>query len=600
MNRLVFVILFILCSVNSFAIEKSPTVVYINGAKYYVHTVQAGETLYALSKEYGVEESVIANHNSSVNTGLKTGENLRIPYVVSRQQDVLSDKKMKRIFDTHSVAKGETLYGISRRYMVAIPTIVEDNPQLDPVHLKLGEVILIRKKQIGTEREVDAKRDWEQYRDGLNKASDDGKSYYIVKAGDTFYSIARRLEISEEELTKLNNGMRPEELKVGAIIKISGNKNATEVAENTTEEVEIDIAAKPSIVFRALPQSQTLNVSLLLPIAVNGDTNSNYVEFYQGFLLGLDSVRLKNGYSIDLNVFNTEQNPDKVKEITRMREFKNSNIIVGPIYENELPAVVEFAEENAVPVISPLANITSLNSDALFQLAPAPETKYAKMADLLSSDKHIKLIYTATTDKDFEQEILAQIGNIPYTKHTYNYQHHSTNNSNAITQILTDNDQSVIIIMSDNETELDRVLAGISSANTNIVSRGHTAPQYVVLGNARWNRYNNIDRTLLFKNNVVFPSIYHAKRDADVVGIFDSEYIKAFGSLPTLYSYRGYDTAMIFCTAMFGDIEYNMADRKYTPLQTTYLFRQDNAGRNHINQNWPRVSYNSNFTISVE
>ena len=48
-----FLILWSLCAV---AQEKSRTIVYIDGAKYYIHTVQAGETLYGLSKTYGVDE----------------------------------------------------------------------------------------------------------------------------------------------------------------------------------------------------------------------------------------------------------------------------------------------------------------------------------------------------------------------------------------------------------------------------------------------------------------------------------------------------------------------------------------------------------------
>ena len=42
------------------SIEKSQTIVYINGAKYYVHNVRHGETLYSLAKTYGVAEQVIA------------------------------------------------------------------------------------------------------------------------------------------------------------------------------------------------------------------------------------------------------------------------------------------------------------------------------------------------------------------------------------------------------------------------------------------------------------------------------------------------------------------------------------------------------------
>ena len=81
---------------------------------------------------------------------------------------------------------------------------------------------------------------------------------------------------------------------------------------------------------------------------------------------------------------------------------------------------------------------------------------------------------------------------------------------------------------------------------------------------------------------------------------FDSAYIRAFGALPTLYSYRGYDTAVIFAPAMYGDIEYDLEDRRYTPLQTTYLFGQGEGRENHVNRNWMRVNYNSDFTITIE
>ena len=109
-----------------------------------------------------------------------------------------------------------------------------------------------------------------------------------------------------------------------------------------------------------------------------------------------------------------------------------------------------------------------------------------------------------------------------------------------------------------------------------------------VAGNPRWNRFGGIDRATYFKDRVVFFSTYHAKRDSEVVRTFDSAYIRAFGALPTLYSYRGYDTAVIFAPAMYGDIEYDLEDRRYTPLQTTYLFGQGEGRENHVNRNWMR------------
>ena len=156
------------------------------------------------------------------------------------------------------------------------------------------------------------------------------------------------------------------------------------------------------------------------------------------------------------------------------------------------------------------------------------------------------------------------------------------------------------MILSDNSVDVERILAALASANTSITSRGRTAPRFSVLGNPRWNRFGGIDRAIYFKDRVVFFSTYHAKRDSEVVRTFDSAYIRAFGALPTLYSYRGYDTAVIFAPAMYGDIEYDLEDRRYTPLQTTYLFGQGEGRENHVNRNWMRVNYNSDFTITIE
>ena len=50
MKRLCATVLLLLLSVCAFAVQKSGTIVYINGSKFYIHTVQPGETLYGLSK----------------------------------------------------------------------------------------------------------------------------------------------------------------------------------------------------------------------------------------------------------------------------------------------------------------------------------------------------------------------------------------------------------------------------------------------------------------------------------------------------------------------------------------------------------------------
>lgn len=606
MKRLFATLLLIAWGLCALAAGKSQTIVYINGAKYYIHTVQAGETLYGLSKTYGVGEKVILENNPSIARGLKTAENIKIPFVADVPEPK-SDKKLRKTFDFHFISKGETLYAISRQYEIPVKTILEDNPNLDPLHMRLGERILIRKKQIGSEDEAGTKEQWEEYRQSLNSVAEEGTAYHIVHPGETFYSLSRRFGITEAEFSALNGGLKPADLKAGAMVKIPAPEAGQAPAGADSLQLRDSVPdAEPQAVqidFRALRASEPLNVALLLPLAVDGEANGNYLEFYQGFLLGLDSVKTKYGRSVNVDLYNTARDSARIREIVESDAFRKANLIVGPVYEEGLAPVLRFAERKQVPVVSPLANIETMNSDALFQLAPDPSRKYEKAGDLINGDRRVTLIYTETTDKEFEREMLALLGDSEYRRYTYKYEHPSSRSANSpsdLTPLLENTDDNVFIILSDSEVDIDRILAALASADTSLTSRGRTAPRFVVLGNTRWNRYNTVDRAMFFKDRVIFFSTYHAKRDSQTVKAFDSAYIRSFGALPTLFSYRGYDTAMIFAPAMYGDIEYDLEGRRYTPLQTTYLFGQDEGRDNHVNRNWTRVNYNSDFTITIE
>lgn len=607
MKRLCVTVLLLLWGLQALADgEKSRTIVYIDGAKYYIHTVQAGETLYGLSKIYGVDEKVLLQSNPQLAAGLKKDQNIKIPYVAEATEiKPEREKRLRKTYDFHYVSKGETLYAISRQYEIPVNTLMEDNPDLDPLHMRLGQRILIRRQQIGSEDEKGSNEQWEQYRQSLNSVADKGTAYHIVHAGETFYSLSRRFGVSEEELSAMNNGLRAADLKAGAMIKVPREGDDSPVMAQSDSLQRPQVGPQPAqihpLAFKALRSSETLRVALLLPLSVDNEPGSNFVEFYQGFLMGLDSVKTRLGYSVQVDLFNTARDTSRIHEIIRDEAFRNADLIVGPVYEEGLYPVLVFAEQKEIPVVSPLANIERMNSDALFQLAPDPSCKYDKVKELIAGNKRITLIYTASTDKEFEQEILALLGDTPYRKFNYKYVHPSSssqNSSSDLTPLLENEDDNLFIVLSDDEVELDRVLAALASADNGITSRGRTAPRFRVLGNARWNRYN-LDRELFFKDRVTFISTYHAKRDAEIIKTFDSAYIRAFGTLPTLYSYRGYDTAMIFAPAMFGDIEYDLEQKLYTPLQTTYRFERNALG-NHVNRNWMRVNYQNDFTITIE
>ena len=614
MKRLLFLAVLLLWIGAAGAIERSKTIVYINGTKYYVHTVQAGETLYSIAKAYEVSEQTITADNPAARDGLKAGETIKIPVQQAAAQtktpvaaDSRAEKKLNKTFVSHDVKRGDTLYSIARLYEISVQAIIEDNPDIDPTQLTVGERVLIRRKQIGKSSEEEVAAQWSDYRETLNSVSDDGE-YYIVQKGDTFYSLARRAGITEAELSRLNNGLKAADLKLGAMIRLpqpEAQQRAVEEAAAVLTEPEAAPKAGPvSVDFRAHCNCEPLRIALLLPLTTEGRQNENYLEFYQGFLMGLDSVRSHDGHAVDLTLFNTQRDKERMSHIVADERFRRSQLIVGPVYEEGLDEVVRFAEEAQVPVVSPLAVLSRVQSDVLFQMAPDPAHKYDKAGDLLDKEKRITLIYgEGATDKEFETEVRELLGGRPYAKHNYRYQHpssRSSSNTGDLSPLLENKDDNLFIILASDEVEVDRILAALASADTNLRSRSQGEPRYTVLGNSRWNRFRNLDRTIFFKNRVVFFTTYHAKRDAQQVIDFDRTYLAAFGTLPSLYAYRGYDTALIFAQAMYNDIEYDLEDRRYEPLQTFYRFKQLQDGGNHVNTNWMRVNYNGNFTITTE
>ncbi len=607
MKRLLLLSIALILCVIALASERSKIIVSINGARYYVHTIEKGETLYKITKLYDITESEVIDNNPALKQGFTLGTKIKIPYK-SAPQPKQSARKLKRSFDFHSVERGETLYAISRKYEIPIQTIIEDNPTLDPSALALGQKILIRKAEQGTEGEAESSESWEQYRNALNSVAPQGRKYHIVAKGETLYSLSRAAGITQAELSEMNGGLTSDDLKVGAIIELPAPKS-----EVTAEsEVKVEIRQRevaPPVRLKALSKGEVLDVALLLPLSSAGRTNSSFMEFYQGFLLGLDSVKSRYGISLNLDLYNTNRDTARVANIVQQRAFASADIVVGPIYEEQLEGVIDFAESEAIPVVSPLANIVDIDSDVIFQLAPSPKSKFDKMIELRDTAYRVTLIYTDNIDDEFEREILSQLfrAGKGYRKHHYEYVHPSqlsdkadAENPSDLQPLLSNRDDNLFVILASSEVDVERILAALSSANRSLVARSIVTPRYRVVGNARWNRYRNLDREMFFANRVSFISSYHAKRDSDRVIAFDADYLREFGALPTLFSYRGYDAAMIFIPAMYSDIDYDLENRRYTPLHTTYIFDKVGGGSNHVNTNWMRVDYNSDYTIGVK
>ncbi len=605
----VCLVIMILCALYAQSQERSQNIVFISGERYYVHTVAEGETLYSLSKLYDVTIPEIESNNSSITEGgLQLASNIKIPVSTPKSSAVL-DRKSRRNFDTHKVLAGETLYSISRKHSLSVATIIEDNPSIDPLSLPVGQELLLRKNEVGKTSHAETIEELTDYQQNMNQVAPEGYEYHLVKPKETLYSILRNTNMSQKEFSELNN-ISATNLKAGTIVIIRSK-------ESEEQEEGVETQGGSEVRLAALRHNQTLNVSLLLPLTSSSGTIAPiFEEFYQGFLLGVEELK-KSGKRVKVNLFDTKRSSSTVREITQSEEFKQSNLIVGPVYEDLMGEVVKYAERNSIPVVSPLSTLESTSSEVVFQMAPVTEHRYDKIGGLLADSVKVTLIYTDSKDSQYEAEVKALLGSKPYNTHYYKYEHPSivaerlmvankynrepAHSPSDLSPIINGSDPNVaIFVISDNETDVDRILSALASAEIGLRSRSQRVSEFSVLYNSKWNRYNNIDRAVLFRDRAVAFTSYHAKRDSERIKRFDSRYAEAFGGLPSLYSYRGYDVAKIFGEGSYSDIEYGMEGRTFTPLQTTYRFQRIKDSKSRANQNWMRVNYKKDFTITLE
>jgi membrane-bound lytic murein transglycosylase D len=118
------------------------------------HIVETGETLYQISKKYNVSLEDLQNWNDLIGNNIAIGQKLRVvaPAGESAKAETTTAKSETKNGTTsvdeqlyHTVAAGESMYQISRKYDVTIKDIMQWNNKSD-FNVSLGERLLIKKK----------------------------------------------------------------------------------------------------------------------------------------------------------------------------------------------------------------------------------------------------------------------------------------------------------------------------------------------------------------------------------------------------------------------------------------------------------------------
>jgi LysM repeat protein len=622
-------------------VEQSKDKIVISGVTYYLHIVKKGETIYSISKAYGITAEELTKENPPALNGLKEGQSIRIPEkIVAAAQPLQTGPALQTARDGnrfiyHRLQSGETIYYLSKKYSVSENQIVQSNPGIDINKLPLGYEIAIPRKEFMNVKE--------------NFASQQTKPYYHkVINGETMATIARKYGLTVRELRRENRDMRFPQ--VGDYLRIPGMKIAEQLPDVPAEADTVRVIPEEPVVLLEKPSGYTpvtnlrgsYNIAVLLPFYLPENSKRNsidsskivkgkkiynnvtrsddwiyprslgFVEMYEGILLAADTLRAL-GVNINVHSFDIKNDTVEVINLIRTGKLDKMDLIIGPVHSPNLSIVASYAGSLGIPVVSPVQlnnNSVLENKPFLFMAGSSLEVAQhaiaRKMGDYQTSN--IVLIHSGSEEEmpdigKFRSMILNELSyKMPFEEIRlrdmvfYSRSVFGNDSINRLAHALSDRTGNVVIIASE-----DTPVMSESLTNVHGLSRKFTLN---VFGYPGMRYLDNIDHKVCFDLGLMIYSPYWIDYKQKDIILFNSDFRAKFLTEPSemSYAWQGYDIVYYFISGLaIHGREFISHPEIHNPdlLHTEFDFRRKTGNDGLENQKLYLVRYSNNYELEL-
>lgn len=534
---------FVLCSVTSFAQEKESTEIHktkssatIGGINYYLHTVEKGQTLFAIAKFYKIEVNDLVIENPEAIDGLKPGQVLKIP--IQKKKTVKSE-----VIDTsncivHVVEKGQTLYSITKQYNVSDDVLKKLNPELLN-GLKTGQKILIpsNKPKIESTSVV------------ATTSTTTATTPSNIKEGVTVTQNIQKIEAADRISTSsIYKGEIKEEYNVAFFLPFHADE---------ANAIEMEALLKGESQF-----PNKTNVAL---------------QFYEGALLAIDSLKKLN-LNAKIFVFDVDDS-DSLNMLTLLKkpELLAMDLIIGPLYGSSFMPVAKFAKENGIAIVSPFTQVNKIlfENPYVCKVSPSITLQIEKMAGYVVDSfqtQNIVLVNGGGLAKDLSfynsfkktaNDLLIQRGALKSDSIK------EAKGLAGLQAMLSTTKINVVVLPSSNQSFVTDFISKLYSMRDKY--------KIVLFGLQSWINYDNLDFEYLNGISLHVPSNHFIDYENVTTRKFVLDYRAKFKTEPELFSYQGFDVTFFFLNALNQNgsgLLNNISQLKYTGIETNYQFSQ--------------------------
>ena len=574
--------------INSILIIPSESTIQIEEVTFKKHKVKRKQTLYSIAKRYHITEDDIKKYNKHLYANsLKKGERLQIPIfpkpddpnnaTTSSGASNASGNGENNTQD-YNIQPKETKYGIARKYGITISELEKLNPDV-PDNFPVGTVLKVPTTSVIASATIE----------------EETFDFYEVQPKEGFFRLKVKLGLSKEEIIKLNPYAEAG-LKDGMILKIPKKISATSIEDISIQDLEAKITnLNPKRLVVMLPfQLKRMDVDSLganKDLIKENRTIRVALDFYSGVLMASEFAKDK-GMSVQLDVYDTEGNEDKVNTILTTHDFENVDAVIGPLLSKNVQYTANFLKKESIPVFSPLSNRSMDLTSNLFQTLPSDQLLEKSMIEYLKENKDgKKFLLISDENKAVRKEsIVAAIPNITVVEPRDKGFLYAADIQNKMDK----NTENWVILESDDPVIVSNVVSLLNGMPERLKVRLFTTQMGDVYD------YDDVSNMHLAHLNFTFPSVSKSYK-FDEKNAFLISYKNKYGVMPNKFAVRGFDVAYdILLRLAYGG---NVYDASGDDLETEYVenkFRyKKKMFSGYINNAFYILKYNEDLQFEV-
>ncbi len=340
-----------------------------------------------------------------------------------------------------------------------------------------------------------------------------------------------------------------------------------------------------------------IRVCLSMPFSSGSAAQqSNFMDFYCGALLAVRSLG-NEGLKIGLGVFDSSSGTGKVRE----SDLRESDVIIGPVASADIVSTLKSCPEDKF-IVSPLDQRAAalVQERRIIQAASSAEDQIDELVAWIVEDRDTgEGLFTVVKERgadpgDGNRYLFAKLKESGVVCDTVSYG--ILEGRDALDLFRSQQDTSEyrrFIIASDNE-------AFVGDAVRNIAMLKFLGRNVSAYGPSKIKSYESIEQEDLHKIDMKLTSSYNVDYNSAEVKDFILSYRSLFRTEPNAYAFSGYDVVYYFvkiCSVYGRNWPEKIGEFQWKGLQEDFRFEAFGCGS--VNKAARRISYNSDYSISV-